>query len=282
MSKQAPPAQGPAPSLIGRWWLPAALSAAVHVSALAWPRRAPAPDVGRAPDALAGLEEARDRERQLEIEVESSVAVEDPRAQDTAVGSDDRPESPKPSPAPRPADHDLSRRARGAKPTSRKGQAAKSASAGTAALYGATDERGAVDLATTVVRLLPQATSGDPAWESAPFGSAGRLTLTVEIGPDGRATALHARMLRGSTGGPLVSAVRRLRPLISSRALTAPGRTVSIELAASIVKRATTIESGERVFALGWNYEAPRGRAYFSLTSGRTITIDACVTWSTH
>lgn len=143
-------------------------------------------------------------------------------------------------------------------------------SSATAGLYGAVGERSAADLATAFTRGFPQAASADPAWRSAPLGSAGDAELVVTLDESGH---IEQTEVLGAPSPALASAIRRTLALVKGRAFFARSRTTKLHLKASV--SADTVRDGlhGEVFAIGGSLTGGEGSAFFALAIGRRIDL---------
>lgn len=144
-------------------------------------------------------------------------------------------------------------------------------STGTApALYGAVGERSAADLATAFTRGFPQAASADPAWRSAPIGSAGEADVVLTLDDTGH---IESTEILGSPSPALASAIRRTLALIKGRPFVAKGKVTKLRLAA--VVSADSVHDGLHgdVFAIGGSFTGGEGSAFFALAIGRRIDV---------
>jgi len=140
----------------------------------------------------------------------------------------------------------------------------------TPALYGAVGERSAADLATAFTRGFPQAASADPAWRSAPLGSAGEADVVFTLDESGH---IESTQVLGSPSAALASAVKRTLALIKGRPFVAKGKVTKLHLAAVISEDAVHDGLHGDVFAIGGSFAGGEGSAFFALAIGRRIDV---------
>jgi len=146
-----------------------------------------------------------------------------------------------------------------------------SGTTGTApALYGAVGERSAADLATAFTRGFPQAASADPAWRSAPLGSAGDADVILTLDESGR---IVDTQILGSPSSALASAVRRTLALIKGRPFVAKGKVTKLHLVAVVSTDSVHDGLHGDVFAIGGSFTGAEGNAFFALAIGRRIDV---------
>lgn len=134
------------------------------------------------------------------------------------------------------------------------------------ALYGAVGDRSATDLAKTFTRAFRQVASADPAWTTAPLGPAGSATVVLSLDPDGHIDGIS---VTGAPGAALTSSIQRTMALIKGRPFVSKGKTTKLVLDAKITT--DTVHDGR--FALGSDFVAEEGTAFFALPIGRRIDL---------
>jgi hypothetical protein len=137
-------------------------------------------------------------------------------------------------------------------------------------MFGATNERASVDLATAFTRGFPQAASADPAWANAPYGSAGDATVVLEIDEAG---ALISSRVEGSPSPAFRAGLTRTLALIHSRAFTANRAVTRLHVAAHVSPDLVHDGLHGEVFAIGGSFDAWQGSAFFALAIGRRIDL---------
>lgn len=181
----------------------------------------------------------------------------------------DAPARPTPPPRGKPAPRaSHARRPSGGR--AEPGQTDGAGSAPTPALYGAVGERSAADLATAFTRGFPQAASADPAWRTAPLGSAGVADVVLTLDDTGH---IVDTQLLGSPSAALTSAVRRTLALIKGRPFVARGKVTRLHLVASVSADAVHDGLHGDVFAIGGSFAGGEGSAFFALAIGRRIDV---------
>jgi hypothetical protein len=136
--------------------------------------------------------------------------------------------------------------------------------------FGATGDRSATDLLTAITHGFAQGASGDPAWRSAPLGSAGEATLTITLGEDGH---IESEQISGSPSPALSSGIRRTMALIHGRPFVAKGKITKLHLTATVSSDAVHDSSGGDVFAIGRSVAGGEGHGWFALSIGRRIEL---------
>jgi len=131
-------------------------------------------------------------------------------------------------------------------------------------------ERSAVDLATAFARGFPQAASADPVWATVPFGPSGAATVTLTIDPNGR---LVGEAVAGDASTALRAGISRTLALLRARTFTARGATTRLHLSAQVTPDQVHDGLHGEVFALGFNFSAGQGTAFFALNVGRRIDL---------
>ena len=149
---------------------------------------------------------------------------------------------------------------------------AEGASSGTStpALYGAAFERSASDLATAFTRGFPQAASADPAWRTAPLGSAGDAVVVLTLDESGH---IETTQVLGSPSPALASAIRRTLALVKGRPFVAKGKVTKLHLTGSVTADAVHDGLHGDVFAIGGSFVGGEGTAFFALAIGRRIDV---------
>jgi hypothetical protein len=137
-------------------------------------------------------------------------------------------------------------------------------------MFGATGERGSVDLATAFTRGFPQAASADPAWARAPLGDAGHAIVVLEIDASG---ALVSSRVEGHPSPALRAGIDRTMALLSARAFTASRPVTRLELSAHVSPDEVHDGLHGDVFAIGGSFEKDVGSAFFALAIGRRIDL---------
>ena len=138
------------------------------------------------------------------------------------------------------------------------------------ALYGAVGDRSAVDLATAFTRGFPQAASADPAWRSAPLGSAGQADVVLTLDESGH---IEQTDIVGSPSPALASAIRRTLALIKGRSFVAKGKVTKLHLVAVVSTDSVHDGLHGDVFAIGGSFAGAEGSAFFALAIGRRIDV---------
>jgi hypothetical protein len=174
--------------------------------------------------------------------------------------------APAPAPAPAPA----SALAPALAPAS------ASASAPPPLPFGAAGVRYATDLPTTFTRSFPQAASADPAWASAPYGSAGSATVSLVIDENGRLTS---SAILGSPSSALRRGIERTIALIEPRAFTASAAITRLRVNARVARDDVHDGLHGEVFAVsGGSFAKDVGSAFFALPSaagsGRRVDVE--------
>lgn len=141
---------------------------------------------------------------------------------------------------------------------------------GAGELYGAVGERSAADLATAFTRGFPQAASADPAWRSAPLGSAGEAVVALTLDEAGHIQDVN---VTGTPSAALASGIRRTVALVKGRPFVAKGKITRLHLAATV--GADSVHDGLHgdVFAIGGSFAGGEGNAFFALAIGRRIDV---------
>lgn len=141
---------------------------------------------------------------------------------------------------------------------------------GTSALYGAVGERSASDLSTAFTRGFPQAASADPAWRSAPLGSAGSADVVITLDEDGHVTNVD---VGGAPSAALSGAIKRTVALVKDRPFVARAKTTRLRLVATV--SADEVHDGLHgdVFAIGGSFAGGEGSAFFALAIGRRVDL---------
>lgn len=139
-----------------------------------------------------------------------------------------------------------------------------------AALFGASGDRSAVDLATAFARMFPQTASADPAWVKTAMGSAGNVDVVLEIDDSG---ALVRAELGGGGSDALRRDVERTLTLLRHRVFTASQRVTTLSIRARVSADAVHDDVNGNVFAVGGSFYANEGSAFFSLAIGRRIDV---------
>jgi hypothetical protein len=201
----------------------------------------------------------------LDVERVESVA---PADVDTPIGAGEvAPSEPKPAPVSR------SSHPRGSADAPTQGGAATAKPA----LYGAVGVRFAVDLATTFTRAFPQAASADPAWTTAPFGSAGAADVTLWLDDEGH---LAGTSIDGSPSNALRRGIERTLTLLGSRPFTARSAVSRLRLRARVSRDDVHDGLHGDVFALsGGSFAGDTGSAFFALppegaAAGRRVDVE--------
>lgn len=136
--------------------------------------------------------------------------------------------------------------------------------------FGAIGDRSATDLLTAITHGFAQGASGDPAWRTAPLGSAGEATLTLTLGEDGHIESEH---LSGSPSPALASGIRRTLSLIRGRAFVAKGKVTKLHLTATVTNDSVHDKTRGDVFAIGRSVAGGEGHGWFALAIGRRIDL---------
>lgn len=141
-------------------------------------------------------------------------------------------------------------------------------------VYGAVGERGAAPLVRELLRAFPLASSADPAWVSAPLGSAGRAVVTITLDDAGHVTAAD---VAGTPSPALREGVRRTLALVRGRTFVARGAVTRLALEATLreVALGEATREGVRggVYALGGPSEGREDSAFFTLAVGRRLDV---------
>lgn len=143
---------------------------------------------------------------------------------------------------------------------------AATGSTGSGAMFGAVGDRSAADLTRAFTRGFPQAASGDPAWRSVPFGSAGEATLVLTLDDAGRIADVQ---VLGSPGAALAQGIRRTMALIKGRPFVARGKVTRLRLSATVSPNTVPDGLHGDVFAIG----AGDDDGFFALSVGRRIDL---------
>lgn len=136
--------------------------------------------------------------------------------------------------------------------------------------FGATGDRSATDLLTALTHGFAQGASGDPAWRTAPLGSAGDATLTITLGDDGH---IESESVSGNPSPALASGIRRTMALIRGRLFVAKGKVTRLHLTATVSTESVHDNSGGDVFAIGRSVAGGEGHGWFALAIGRRIDL---------
>jgi hypothetical protein len=136
--------------------------------------------------------------------------------------------------------------------------------------FGATGDRSATDILTAITHGFAQGASGDPAWRTAPLGSAGDATLTIVLGDDGH---IESEALSGNPSPALASGIRRTMALIRGRPFVAKGKITKLHVTATVSNDAVHDNSGSDVFAIGRSVAGGEGHGWFALSVGRRIDL---------
>lgn len=136
--------------------------------------------------------------------------------------------------------------------------------------FGATGDRSATDLLTAITHGFAQGASGDPAWRSAPLGSAGDATLTITLGEDGH---IESTAISGNPSAALSSGIHRTMALIKGRPFVAKGKVTKLRVSATVSNDAVHDNSGSDVFAIGRSVAGGEGHGWFALSVGRRIDL---------
>jgi hypothetical protein len=136
--------------------------------------------------------------------------------------------------------------------------------------FGATGDRSATDLLTAITHGFAQGASGDPAWRTAPLGSAGDATLTIALSEDGH---IESESISGNPTPALASGIRRTMALIRGRPFVAKGKVTKLHLTATVSNDAVHDNSGSDVFAIGRSVAGGEGHGWFALSVGRRIDL---------
>jgi hypothetical protein len=167
----------------------------------------------------------------------------------------------------------VSRTAREALPAGGEGRGGVNAGSGgesVSAVFGAIGDRAAVDLATAFTRGFPQAASADPAWATAPFGTAGEAIVTLRI--DGEGTWVGGEV-EGSPSAALRAGVARTLALLRARTFTASGPVTRLRVTAKVAPDEVHDGLHGEVFAIGGSFDTAQGSAFFALAIGRRIDL---------
>jgi len=138
--------------------------------------------------------------------------------------------------------------------------------AGSSALFGAVGDRSAADLTRAFTRGFPQAASGDPAWKTVTFGSAGDATLVLTLDDAGH---IQDVQVLGSPSTALAQGIRRTLSLIKGRPFTARGKVTKLRLSATVIPNTVPDGLHGDVFAIG----AGDDEGFFALSVGRRIEL---------
>jgi hypothetical protein len=141
---------------------------------------------------------------------------------------------------------------------------------GAGGIFGATNERASIDLATAFTRGFPQAASADPAWASAPYGLAGEAVIVLEIDDSG---ALVSSRVDGTPSAAFRSGLTRTLALIHARAFTAGHPVTRLHVTARVTPDQVHDGLHGDVFAIGGSFDAWQGSAFFALAIGRRIDV---------
>lgn len=147
-------------------------------------------------------------------------------------------------------------------------------SSGSGLVYGAVGDRSATDLLTAITHGFAQGASGDPAWRSAPIGSAGEATLVLTLDESGH---LEGEQLLGSPSPALASGIRRTLALVRGRPFVAKGKVTKLHLVANVSTDSVHDATGGDVFAIGRSVAGGEGHGWFALAIGRRIDLRARV-----
>jgi hypothetical protein len=184
-------------------------------------------------------------------------AVEPAQAATSAAGPVAAP-APAPASAPAPVAAPA--------PASASAAASAAASAPPALPFGAAGVRYATDLPTTFTRSFPQAASADPAWASAPLGSAGSAIVSLVIDENGRLTS---SAILGAPSAALRRGIERTLALIEPRAFTASAAITRLRVSARVGRDDVHDGLHGEVFAVsGGSFAKEVGSAFFALPSG--------------
>ena len=156
----------------------------------------------------------------------------------------------------------------GAPPVLPPANAAATATSGasSAALFGATQDRSASDLAAAFARTFPQAARGDPLWLRAAFGSAGDALVTLVIDDAGHLQGDPD--VRGGVSAALASNIARTFAKIHGGSFTSRGARTTLQISATITPKKID------AYALGDGpFDRDVASAFFELPPDRRIDV---------
>lgn len=213
------------------------------------------------------------------FELPAPETTETPLANASPSDDDDGPASP-PAQADAPLRQSPPQRGRRAARSSHAGRPSAGRAAGegaeeagataTGLTYGAASDRSASDLLTAITHGFAQGASADPAWRSAPLGSAGEATLVLKIDASGH---LISEQILGAPSPALASGIRRTLALVRGRPFVARGEVTRLRLSATVSSDSVHDAAGEAVFAIGRSVAAGEGHGWFALSIGRRIDL---------
>lgn len=248
------------------------LSLGMHVAvaaALLVPERRGADELTDPPPQLAGETFELPAPDMLDIPMANAWPSPDENAAAAPAEPGDAPARPAPPLRARSGERP-SRAGRPSAGRAEPGQADGTPAGARARLYGAVGDRSAADLATAFTRGFPQATSADPAWRTAPLGSAGEADVVITLDESGHISNVQ---ILGAPTPPLAAGIRRTLALVRGRPFVAKAKTTRLHLSAKVT--ADTVHDGLHgdVFAIGGSFTGGEGNAFFALAIGRRIDL---------
>jgi hypothetical protein len=256
-----------------RWTLPLSIAAHVAIAgALLLPRGVPADPGGPPADpapALAGETFELPAPDTQEAPLANASPSPDDVGAPAPAEAADAPARPRPPRSGKAA----ARPSNAARPSAghtAAGDGDEGGASGTGLTFGAVGDRSASDLLTAITHGFAQGASGDPAWRSAPLGSAGEATLVLTLDESGH---LESEQLLGSPGPALASGIRRTLALVRGRPFIARGKVTRLHLAASVSSDSVHDATGGDVFAIGRSVAGGEGHGWFALAIGRRIDL---------
>jgi hypothetical protein len=126
-------------------------------------------------------------------------------------------------------------------------------------------DRSAVDLATAFRRSFAQATSGNPAWASAPLGAAGDAVVVLDLDAGGHVTS---HRVEGAPTPALSAGIRSTLALLSARPFVAKARVTRLRVLGTI-SPSEPRDDMHGVYGIGFAED----RAFFALPAGRRIEV---------